>query len=272
MGRADPPVGGAVTPETPALLAYRREGKVAWVDLAPAEDRREWMDQHTAQWAYRCLPLRIANQSGFQVVLRTPVTARWDGRDYRPGSVVVEEGAGAADCHFPGAILTFEVPFVLVTPPDVNLLVLPPLNTFVDGAHALSGMIETDWLHFTFTLNYKFTRPGRVHFPAGTPLATLLPYPRDWLGAFALDVQPMRAAPPDVQADYAAYAAARKAARAGADDKDPTETLMLWYYRGVNAQGELVPGHQKSVPRCPVTHAQPGSAAPEPEDGHPAQP
>ena len=36
-----------------------------------------------------------------------------------------------------------------------------------DGLQALSGLVETDWLPFPFTMNWMFTRPGKVRFDKG---------------------------------------------------------------------------------------------------------
>ena len=33
----------------------------------------------------------------------------------------------------------------------------------------LVGLIETDWLPFPFTMNWVFTRPGRVRLEKGEP-------------------------------------------------------------------------------------------------------
>ena len=38
-----------------------------------------------------------------------------------------------------------------------------------DGAVALDGLVETDWLPFPFTMNWKFTRPGVIRFEADEP-------------------------------------------------------------------------------------------------------
>jgi hypothetical protein len=42
-------------------------------------------------------------------------------------------------------------------------------NHVKDGIQPLTGMVETDWLPFPFTMNWIFTRPGRVRFKKGEP-------------------------------------------------------------------------------------------------------
>src|SRR5689334_18699842 len=49
------------------------------VDIRPARNRRQWMDETPDAYAYRCLPLSIANAHGWEA--RCPVTceAEWNG-------------------------------------------------------------------------------------------------------------------------------------------------------------------------------------------------
>jgi hypothetical protein len=50
-------------------------------------------------------------------------------------------------------------------------------NRIKDGIHPLDGLVETNWLPFSFTMNWKFTRPGAVTFAKGEPfcLITMTP-------------------------------------------------------------------------------------------------
>ena len=56
-------------------------------------------------------------------------------------------------------ILTFDVAYIFRTPPGYHLLVSGPINTFKDGVAPMTAVVETDWLPYTFTFNYQFTRP-----------------------------------------------------------------------------------------------------------------
>jgi hypothetical protein len=38
------------------------------------------------------------------------------------------------------------------------------LNSPKDGIAPLTGVIETDWLPYPFTMNWQMTRPGSVRF------------------------------------------------------------------------------------------------------------
>ena len=46
-------------------------------------------------------------------------------------------------------------------------------------AQPLEGIVETDWLPATFTMNWRLTRPNYpVHFEAGDPICMVVPVPR----------------------------------------------------------------------------------------------
>jgi len=49
------------------------------MELEPAPADRDWMDQTHQRYAYRCLPLVIANQAGW--IIRNPLdfSVRWNG-------------------------------------------------------------------------------------------------------------------------------------------------------------------------------------------------
>src|SRR5262249_13016449 len=60
----------------------------------------------------------------------------------------------------------------------------------------LEGVIETWWLNYTFTLNWKLVEPGTVTFAKGESLGQLIPVPhRTFEGASAVEV-PIGAAEP----------------------------------------------------------------------------
>ena len=42
-----------------------------------------------------------------------------------------------------------------------NTFVTGPMNGIKDGIAPLSGVIETDWSPYSFTMNWRFTRPGK---------------------------------------------------------------------------------------------------------------
>ncbi|MFN2420584.1 MAG: DUF6065 family protein [Gemmatimonadota bacterium] len=147
-------------------------------DIRPANHRRDWMDETTEAFAYRCLPLSIANAHGWEIRCLQSFEAEWNG-GLAPADVVVQKKGDApldVKGHFGHGILTFGQHFVIRTPPGYGLWVTGPPNHFKDGIQALSAAIETDWMPFSFTMNWKFTRPNhRVTFSIGEPYCFFFP-------------------------------------------------------------------------------------------------
>jgi hypothetical protein len=94
--------------------------------------------------------------------------------------------------------------------------------------------METDWLPFTFTMNWKFTRPGRVIFEKDEPICfiTLLEYSS--LTAVIPEIMPIEEAP-EIAAQYRVYSAARATFNDGLGLNDPAtvkQGWQKWYMRG----------------------------------------
>ena len=59
---------------------------------------------------------------------------------------------------FGEGVLTFHINGLFRTPPGWNLWVGGSPNSPKDGIYPLTGVIETDWSPYTFTMNWRFTR------------------------------------------------------------------------------------------------------------------
>ena len=81
--------------------------------------------------------------------------------------------------HFGSGILTFHVTCIFRTDPGVDLFVTGPVNRPKDAIAPLTGIIETDWSPYTFTMNWQFTRAAqRIYFEAGEPFCHVFPVAR----------------------------------------------------------------------------------------------
>ena len=183
---ADRPVGEG-RPDS-RIIAYERDAPVENT-LHRMPPKRAWMEATGSRGAYRCLPLVVANQAGW--VVRNPFTfqAIWDGGSgvenirfaFLAGPVGWNglEAHTVVTSHFGAGIFTFQIPFLFRTSPGYNLWVKGPANAFKDGVQALEGMVETDWSHAPFTMNWKMTRPHHpILFREGEASARSWPYPR----------------------------------------------------------------------------------------------
>lgn len=59
------------------LIAYLSDGHR--IDLRPAPHERPWMDATDQRFAYRCLPLNIANAHGREILCPSGFVAVWNG-------------------------------------------------------------------------------------------------------------------------------------------------------------------------------------------------
>ena len=59
------------------LIAYLPEGD--HIDIRPAPLDRPWMEATDQRFAYRCLPLNIANTHGWLIHNSAPFIAQWNG-------------------------------------------------------------------------------------------------------------------------------------------------------------------------------------------------
>lgn len=91
--------------------------------------------------------------------------------------------------HFGVGMITWYVPFIFRTSPDLGLIVTGPANHEHNDAVPLDAYIRTDWLPFPFTMNWRATRKDQaIAFTAGEPIARILPYPIAMLNETELDI------------------------------------------------------------------------------------
>jgi hypothetical protein len=158
-----------------ALRVIENDGWGAGWALRPSPQRRQWMNENSH--AYHCLPLVIANQWGWQVLCPTDVAVTWDGSPGPAGLRVAVDPqfALAIKSQFGSGIVTFSPPWLFRTSPGWDLYVKGPSNRWKVNCVALEGVVETWWLNYTFTLNWKLIEPGTVVFAKGESLAHLFP-------------------------------------------------------------------------------------------------
>lgn len=159
--------------------------------LVPARSTRPWMDAFPSRHAYRCLPLAIANCYGWEVLSPTSFTITWNGgpdvKDLQFESHDnFPEMSHFVMSNFSHGIVTFHTGYIFRTEPSWNLLASGPFNEPKDGISPLTGVIETDWLPYPFTMNWQLTRAGCVKFEKGEPFCMVFPVPQHALS----EVQP----------------------------------------------------------------------------------
>jgi len=211
------------------LVAY----KIHANDSAPlrsARRDRRWIEETDQKFAYRCLPLLIANQYGWEIISTHHIRAAWDGTSHKDG-IKIENlyGDGPLHCgsHFGAGVLTFSIPFLFRTPKDWNLMVRGPMNNPKDGIAALDGVIETDWSHATFTMNWRFTRACSVEFNIGEPICVFFPIQRGCLELFDPEIC-MLESDPELQCKFSQWSSERDQFLYGLQTREPAIVKQGW--------------------------------------------
>lgn len=141
---------------------------------------REWMNQTSLGYSYRCLPMTYANRHGWAINLLEDVKVIWDGSPSAAGTQIVsggnQNGARFADNGTGNGVVTFHFNAIPRTSKDWNLWIMGAPNLVIPGASPLSGVIESDWMFSSPTSNWKLTEPGKlVTFKKGDPVIFFIP-------------------------------------------------------------------------------------------------
>ena len=129
--------------EQPEIEAYLRDGAPV-VPVVPAVVARDWMTQTPSRFANRCLPVLLANQSGWFLLNPHTIEVSWSGGpglgdvavryvDVEAGTESIPMSARLAGSHFGHGILTWQVPYIFRTSPGYNLWVRGATNWPKDG-------------------------------------------------------------------------------------------------------------------------------------------
>jgi Family of unknown function (DUF6065) len=222
------------------LICYLHPG---WEPLIrPAEATRDWMTETPQSFAYRCLPLDIANAHGWEILSPCSFDARWTG-GIGADQVDIRLGPGskpdmAPVSLFGQGVLTFHIAGLFRTPPGWNLWVGGSPNRPKEGIYPLTGIVETDWAPYTFTMNWRFLRRNHwVRFEAGEPFCFFFPVQRGYLETITPKFVPMEA-DPEVIRQFKEWSSSRDefhARKAHQPLPSGSETWQKNYYRGLDA-------------------------------------
>jgi uncharacterized protein DUF6065 len=225
------------------LIAYAIDGHQ--VEIRPAPVDRDWMDRTNQRFAYRCLPLNIANAYGWEILCPSGFVSVWNGDDDLAAISIVSDldTPAPAVSHFGHGVLTFHLPCLFRTEPGFDLMVQGPINRPKDAIAALCGVIETDWSPYSFTMNWIFTRPGTpIRFEKGEPFCHIFPFRRGDIDAVAPEIRAL-SSDPILKAQHDTWTASRE--RFNSDLLRPgseaeAEKWQKMYHRGVVPHSDRV--------------------------------
>jgi hypothetical protein len=211
-------------------------------EVRPAPVTRPWMDAAPEAFAYRCLPLNIANAHGWEVLCPSSFEAFWNGgpRPIDVGIRPLDDAGWPGLSHFGCGVVTFHVGYLVRTEPGYDLWVGGPANAPKDGIIPLTGIVETDWAPYAFTMNWRFTRPNTtVRFERGEPFCSFFPVPRTLLDAVTPEIRDLES-DPETQAAFAAWSAKRGQFLVDLPQPGSAAQRQGWqkdYFRGLTPDG-----------------------------------
>lgn len=223
------------------ITAYITSTSARHFPIEPSPQSRDWMDSTPARFANRCLPLRIANQSGWVIRSGCSFSAQRTDLDTPGFSVMFEfnddtppDAASAIQDLFGQGIMTFHLPYLFRTDPGYALIARGAPNFFVQNAYPLEGVIETDWTPATFTMNWRVLEEGATCvFERGDPLCFIQPIHLGALESVEPQIESIES-DTDLNLRYQAWQTSRLAF-----NKNPDRRASEWqkdYYRGPKQQ------------------------------------
>ena len=249
---------------TPRMKLTCYETTAEPIRLRPAPVERDWMDASNQAFAYRCLPLAIANAHGWEILCPVAFEAEWTGStDLEGVRITPLEDFGSyppAMSHFGEGVLTFHVGGLFRTDPGVNLWVTGPTNRPKHGIAPLTGVVETDWAVASFTMNWKFTAPGiRVRFERDEPICFVFPVGRGALDQIQPEVISISKADRETYDSYAAWREQRSKFIGDLQVPGSDAARARWersYFQGARADGTRgPPDHQTRIRLNPFKRA-----------------
>jgi hypothetical protein len=220
--------------------------------LQSAERTRQWMEDTVDRFAYRCLPLAIANQVGWDILSPVAFTAKWNGKEGLKDVSLKFHGRSSEliGSHFGHGVLTFSPGYLFRTTKSHNLWAKGPTNCPKDGIAPLEGLIETDWAPFSFTMNWKFTRARhKVRFEEGEPICRIIPYPRHYIRKFEPKIQNINDNA-TLYHQYVEWRDSRLAFNEGLKEAGSDAVKEKWqrtYMKGQDQKGNTFAGHETKI-------------------------
>lgn len=222
-------------------------------EIVNGDRDRGWMDATVDRFAYRCLPLNIANQAGWDVLNKVAFTCMWTGGEGKHAIEIQFDGPVREELvssHFGSGVLTFTLGYLFRTPPGHNLWAMGTPNFYKDGIAPLSGIIETDWAPYTFTMNWKITRPRHpIRFEVGDPFCRIMPMPRSYLADYTPRIESIHA-DKDTYEQYMAWRESRMQFNKDLHVEGSEARKAKWqrdYMRGKDTKGQMYGEHETKL-------------------------
>jgi hypothetical protein len=215
------------------------------INIEPSTLKRKWMDDTNDEYAYRCLPLNIANQHGWAIYPNSNIVASWSGdTSINKESVkVYENSQGLAVSHFGHGILTFSLPFLVKLDPGYSLYITGAPNHHIKGIQPCTGIFEADWAPYSFTMNWRFTHANQpVVFTPNDPICFFFPVPRNIVNETETKFSTLNEQDDDYKKQYKQFLDARD----NFNVEDYPDGWQKHYFQGLYPDGTKCPFDHKT--------------------------
>lgn len=206
------------------------------------------MNNFQARFPYRCLPLTIANSTGWEILSPADIAISWNGGTAQSDIVIThsnndENSFPIAESHFSHGVVTFYTGYLFRTSPGVALWVGGAPNHIKDGIQPLAGLVETEWLPYPFTMNWLLTRPGTVQFSKGEPFCFIQLIEHKKMDDIVPVIKQIDS-DPAVKQQYDTWLASRLNFNKRLQKNDPATIAQGWqrhYFRGETLHSDGTP-------------------------------
>ena len=217
--------------------------------LKPASKlRREFTGPHF----YQCLPMVSANTLGWTLYNPFEFSARWNGGGGVDDVSVTTDHPDWVKSWFGHGTFSIHPQFIVRTSPGIDLLIRAVPNHFKPAVMTFDGIVETDWIKSSFTINFRLTMPlVKVTFAVDEPLVQFVPYPRDFVENFVPQIVDDGENYADLIAQFASWQQQRRT------QIEHKEAAKLDYLRGKDLDGSTFPNHKRAFHLLPFTRNRP---------------
>ena len=138
----------------------------------------------------KCLPLRIAGNMGWDIVMPETWTVNWNGGNSRKDIAITKpnnpELFDFVTSSLGNGIVTIKIPY-LFNLEKGNFLWLKGANNnpLALGLYPMEGLVESDWFSAHITMNYKIIEKNKdILLAKDTPYCRAIPYPKKYIEDF----------------------------------------------------------------------------------------
>lgn len=172
------------------IKIYRTHPNKPKFRIEPLKMPRDWMGNTRKKFLYKCLPLKIANQYGWAVLSPTNFSIMYYGGDTPPDIDIDVDNPEFDEnilSYLGEGVFTIHLDFVIKTPVGYSTYIRSVPNEIKYGVRGLDAIVETDWLPFTFTYNFRTIESGTYTFKKDEPLFVFFPIERNTVENFSIE-------------------------------------------------------------------------------------